>query len=132
MALSIAVRTPPYSVHKSHKNSHSNPASSIESSKMDKNRGEINDFGVPRTRKIAKWVLLERPKHPQTPKLCGKRSINITFLAMKKNIFFRGMKNNVNTSFPAYNLGLGVLGTPQHRLFCYFSSPGNTKIIDFH
>ena len=56
---------------------------------MDKNRGEINDFGVPRTWKIAKWVLLERPQHPQTPKLCGKRSISITFLTMKKNVFSR-------------------------------------------
>ena len=48
---------------------------------------EIIDFGVPETRKIAKWMLLERPQHPQNPKLCGKRSISITFLTKKKYIF---------------------------------------------
>ena len=55
---------------------------------MDKNRGKTNDLGVPRTQKIAKWTLLEPPQHPQTPKLCGKRIISITFLMMKKNFFF--------------------------------------------
>ena len=41
-----------------------------------------------KTRKTAKWTMLERPQHPQTPKLCGKRCISITFLTTKKHIFF--------------------------------------------
>ena len=48
---------------------------------------KIYDFGVPETRKIAKWAMLEHPKHPQTQKLCGKRSIGIIFLSRKKMIF---------------------------------------------
>ena len=60
----------------------------VPESTLDRNPVETNDFGVPRTRKIAKWMLLERPQHPQTPKLCGKRSISITFITMKKHIFF--------------------------------------------
>ena len=58
---------------------------------MDKNRGKINDLGVPRTRKFAKWTLLEPPQHPQTRKLCGKRTISIIFSIKKKKVFFSKM-----------------------------------------
>ena len=54
---------------------------------MDKNRAKIIDLGVPKTRKIAKSMVLERPQHPQTPKLCGKRSISIIFPTKKKMFF---------------------------------------------
>ena len=53
---------------------------------MDKNRAQTIDFGVPKTRKIAKSMVLERPQYPQTPKLCGKRSIIIIFLTKKNKI----------------------------------------------
>jgi len=82
---------------------------------MDKNRGEINDFGVPRTRKIAKWMRLERPQHPQTPKLCGKRSISITFLTMKKTYFF------TKIIFSQY---FWDFSTPQSKDFRDFGDPG--------
>ena len=58
---------------------------------MDKNRAKIIDFGVPKTRKIAKSMVLERPQHPQTPKLCGKRSISIIFPT--KNFFSKIRKS---------------------------------------
>ena len=38
---------------------------------------KTNGFYVTGTRKITKSMVLERPQHPQTPKLCGKRSIII-------------------------------------------------------
>ena len=60
-----------------------------------------------------------------------KKSENIAFFFCKK-IVFSAKKNIANTSFPAYILGMWVLGTLQHHLFCDFSSLGNTKIIDFH
>ena len=39
-------------------------------------------------RKFAKWTLLEPPQHPQTRKLCGKRTISIIFSINKKKYFF--------------------------------------------
>ena len=49
---------------------------------------EMLDFGVPRARKIMKWMMFERSQHPQNQKLCGKRSISNQKVSMKKIFFF--------------------------------------------
>ena len=46
-----------------------------------------------------------------------KKSENIAKIFFVKKSVFSAKKNIANTSFPAYNLGMGVLGTPQHSLF---------------
>ena len=55
---------------------------------MNTDSSKINDFYVTETRKTAKWVVLEPPQHPQTPKLCGKRCISIPFSSTKKYFFY--------------------------------------------
>ena len=58
--------------------------------------------------------MLERPQHPQTPKLCGKRSISITVLTMKKRYFF------TKIIFSQY---FWDFSTPQSKDFRDFGDP---------
>ena len=49
---------------------------------------KILGFGVENARKFMKWTMFASPQHPQTQKLCGKRSISTQKLQRKKHIFF--------------------------------------------
>ena len=64
--------------------------------------------------------MLERSQHPQTPKLCGKRSIDIIFGYRKKCIFF------TKNIFAQYFL---TFSTPQDCEFRDFDDPIHNRVV---
>ncbi len=76
---------------------------------------EIYDFGVPETRKIAKWAMLGRSQKPHTRNICVKLSIGNVFLCRKKLIFFT--KNIFSQYFH-------IFSAPQDSEFQDLADPG--------